>query len=219
MELSSNYLRISVALFFISATLFTMGRVAKRERVNLEEAHQYCTYIMRYQLPPKNYPISPTWIAAYRGRDYPRAWPLPPLGPVHLSHEDSVHYSLETDLGVSEWNATLPSGGTVIHLGPDGRPFTVSMFHQLHCLDKMRRAVVSPPSSEWESWHTQHCLNYVRQMLLCAASVRLEPVKVAPGKGQEGLKVDGLGLQHECRDWSALREAVEANHERWESDV
>ena len=54
MELSSNYLRISVALFFISATLFTMGRVAKRERVNLEEVHQYCTYIMRYQLPPKN---------------------------------------------------------------------------------------------------------------------------------------------------------------------
>ena len=52
----------------------------------------------------------------------------------------------------------------------------------------MRRAVVAMPSSEWESWHTQHCLNYVRQMLLCAASVRLEPVKVAPGKGQEGLK-------------------------------
>ena len=59
MELSSNYLRISVALFFISATLFTMGRVAKRERVSLEEAHQYCTYILHYQLPPKNLPISP----------------------------------------------------------------------------------------------------------------------------------------------------------------
>lgn len=83
----------------------------------------------------------------------------------------------------------------------------------------MRRAVVSVPSSEWESWHTQHCLNYVRQMLLCAANVRLEPVKVGRGTGEEGLKVDGLGLEHRCRDWSLIRKEVEENFERWPQDA
>ena len=216
MELSSNYLRISVALFFISATLFTMGRVAKRERVNLEEAHQYCTYIMRYQLPPKNYPISPIWIAAYRGRDYPRAWPLPPLGPVHLSHEDSVHYSLETDLGVSEWNATLPSGGTVIHLGPDGRPFTVSMFHQLRCLDIIRDVVVgfyldnSPDARPGKRDIVQHCMNYLRQTVMCRGDLHIETVRAPSGP-----TVTVSAVTHSCKDWTAVYDAAEENYQKF----
>lgn len=89
------------------------------------------------------------------------------------------------------------------------------MFHQLHCLDKLRRAVVEEPPSEWERWHTQHCLNYIRQMLLCAASNKLEPVKNVT----EGLKVDGLGLEHTCRDWSVLRGIAEENFAEWPEDI
>ncbi|KAI0648778.1 hypothetical protein C8Q79DRAFT_903489, partial [Trametes meyenii] len=129
--------------------------------------------------------------------------------------EDTVHYPPND---TAEWSSLFPAGsGGFVQLGPHGRLFGVSMFHQLHCLDKMRRAIVAPPDSEWESSHTQHCLNYVRQMLLCASSVRLEPVKEADderGSGG-GLKVDGLGLEHRCRDWSLLREKVEENFHDW----
>ncbi|KAL1941012.1 hypothetical protein VTO73DRAFT_7648 [Trametes versicolor] len=127
--------------------------------------------------------------------------------------EDTVHYLPNNS---REWASLFPAeSGGFVRLGPLGRMFGVSMFHQLHCLDKMRRAVVGPPSSEWESWHTQHCINYVRQMLLCASSTRLEPVKVTREGDGEGVKVDGLGLEHQCRDWSLLRRKVEGNLGQW----
>ena len=56
-------------------------------------------------------------------------------------------------------------------------------------------------------------------MLLCAASVRLEPVKQASGAGAGGPKVDGLGLEHRCRDWTVLRSEAEANFLTWPADA
>jgi hypothetical protein len=50
-------------------------------------------------------------------------------------------------------------------------------------------------------------------MLLCAASVRLEPFKPDTTLGQD--KVDGLELEHTCRDWSRVRHVVEENYDRW----
>ncbi len=157
--------------------------------------------------------------SAFLEADYPPS--LVPLSKhprdAALVIEDTVHYHPNAS---AEWHSLFPAGtGGFVKLGPQNRLFGVSMFHQLHCLDKMRRAVVSVPSSEWESWHTQHCLNYVRQMLLCAANMRLEPVIMEKGKGKEGLKVDGLGLEHRCRDWSVLRRAVEKNYERWRNEL
>ena len=142
----------------------------------------------------------------YREFDFPPS--IIPLSQhpynARLTIEDSVYYEPNA---TAEWSTLFPPGGGFVRLGPEHRLFGVSMFHQLHCLDKMRRAVVHDPPSEWERWHTQHCLNYVRQMLLCASSNRLEPVK----ETAEGLKVDGLGLEHTCRDWSVLRGIAEEN--------
>jgi hypothetical protein len=126
--------------------------------------------------------------------------------------EDSVHYAPNA---TDEWHSQFPSGGGFVRLGPKYRLFGVSMFHQLHCLDKMRSAIIQEPPSEWEKWHTQHCLNYVRQMLLCSANVRLEPVKVS----SDGIKVDGLGVKHVCRDWSSLYDLAEENFKRWPSSA
>ncbi|RPD60185.1 hypothetical protein L226DRAFT_523183 [Lentinus tigrinus ALCF2SS1-7] len=191
MGFSSNYLRISVALLFVSVTLFTVGRNSKGERADAEQAHQF----------------------TYRGRDYPRAWPLPPLDPVHLSHEDSVHYSLETDIGVAEWNATLPSGGTVIHLGPDGRPFTVSMFHQLRCLDIIRDVIVdfyldtSPDARPGKREIVQHCMNYLRQTVMCRGDLHIETVRAPSGP-----TVTVSAVTHSCKDWTVVYKAAEENY-------
>lgn len=83
----------------------------------------------------------------------------------------------------------------------------------------MRRAVIDEPPTEWEKWHTQHCLNYVRQMLLCEAGTRLEPVFAAEENGKMGLKVDGLGVDHVCRDWSLLHDAVNENFRQWPDEL
>ncbi|EJD43622.1 hypothetical protein AURDEDRAFT_114668 [Auricularia subglabra TFB-10046 SS5] len=129
--------------------------------------------------------------------------------------EDTVHYAPNNS---KEWHSIFPEGsGGFVRLGPDARLFGVSTFHQLHCLDELRRAIIRPPPTEWEGWHTVHCLGCIRQMSLCAANVRLEPVKahVAPGMD----KVDGLGLRHRCRDWTKIRDILEENYKHWPADA
>jgi hypothetical protein len=50
-------------------------------------------------------------------------------------------------------------------------------------------------------------------MLLCGSSIKIEPFKPDPQIGTD--KVDGLNLEHKCRDWSKLREIAEKNYDGW----
>lgn len=87
------------------------------------------------------------------------------------------------------------------------------MFHQFHCLDALRHAVLAlhdPDAVHTEGAHAgkhaQHCLNYLRQTILCAADTTLEPF-VNPGIG--------IGVVHQCRDWTQVYEWAEANWEEY----
>lgn len=91
------------------------------------------------------------------------------------------------------------------------------MFHTLHCLDWIRNAIVSPPGGNQSEirtaqarYHVHHCFNYVRQMVLCAANTRLNPINHVLPDGK--LASDGIGLTYECRDWDAVYEAFDANY-------
>ena len=78
------------------------------------------------------------------------------------------------------------------------------MFHQLHCVEKMRKALDTPDDPIATITHLQHCMNYIRQMILCGSDTTLEPV------GSEG-----VGVTHTCRDWNVVYETIEDNYERW----
>jgi hypothetical protein len=54
-------------------------------------------------------------------------------------------------------------------------------------------------------------------MLLCASNVKLEPFKPDSEAGSD--KVDGLNLEHKCRDWSVLREIAEKNYDGWPEEL
>ncbi len=222
MELPSSYVRISIALFLVSTTLFTLGRVSESRRAALanepEEVESYSAHpsLSHCSETPENLSRSHTMSAAYRGRDYPRAWPLPPLASVHLSHEDSVHWSIDTELGAVEWNATLPSGGAVVYLGPDRRPFTVSIFHQMRCLDILRDDIVdlysdpSPDAKVKRPRLVQHCMNYLRQTVMCRGDLHLETVRAPMGP-----QVTVSAVTHSCRDWTAVYQAAEGNYQNF----
>ncbi|OCH88788.1 hypothetical protein OBBRIDRAFT_805131 [Obba rivulosa] len=126
--------------------------------------------------------------------------------------EDTVHYDIADG---HEWESQYPASGGFVRLGPNNRLFGVSMYHQLHCLDEIRRAVTTTSRTNLEKWHVQHCLEHLRQMLLCASSMRLEPVKTIEGE----LGTDGLGLEHECRDWTRLHRLIDENFSRWPEDL
>ncbi|KAI0815993.1 hypothetical protein BC628DRAFT_31511 [Trametes gibbosa] len=156
----------------------------------------------------------------YYGDDYPFAWPLPPLQTAHLAHEDSFHYDLDTDLGIAEWNATLPRGGAVLHLGPKRSPFTLSLFHQLRCLNIVRDVVVQvhqdpiSAATRRSSRLVEHCMNYLRQTVVCRGDLRLETVRAYPST-----KVTVSDVTHTCKDWSAVYKAAEDNYDDYVGNV
>ncbi|KAI1794463.1 hypothetical protein LXA43DRAFT_142224 [Ganoderma leucocontextum] len=137
---------------------------------------------------------------------------------VALVTEETYHYWPNTP---QDWESMTPAGSKgFVRLGPQNRLFGVSMYHQLHCLGRLQQATAedfdSAEPRKLDGGEVHHCLNYLRQTLLCAANVRLEPLTRDRGSG--ALKTDGIGLEHRCRDWTVVRREVEANFEWWRSE-
>jgi hypothetical protein len=133
-------------------------------------------------------------------------------------------YALDTRQGALEWASLIPSAkGWVIHLGPSKQPYTISMFHQLKCLDIVRNATVrdkhvafgsvggdgGKEEREWEL--ARHCLNYLRQMVMCRGDLELESFQFASNKNP----IDLHGI-YECKDWTKVYEGVERNWKEFE---
>lgn len=99
-------------------------------------------------------------------------------------------------------------GDGLVYLGEHKRPFTVSMFHQMRCLDVIREELVRERvgDSDVPSPLTRHCLNYVRQMVLCRGDMHLEAFQYPNNKDP----IDKEGL-YECRDWEAVYDAARRN--------
>ncbi|KAF9465116.1 hypothetical protein BDZ94DRAFT_408386 [Collybia nuda] len=141
----------------------------------------------------------------YIGEDHPREWDIPALEKVHMSVENTLHYRYDNG---TEWDRLLPSNG-VLHLGDHHEEFTVSMFHQLRCLNIVRGSLVSHRSQsikDSEMKLARHCMNYLRQMVLCRSQLHLESVR-----DHVGVRLTVSETTHTCRDWTAVYEAAEAN--------
>ncbi|KZV85749.1 hypothetical protein EXIGLDRAFT_681570 [Exidia glandulosa HHB12029] len=124
--------------------------------------------------------------------------------------EDTVHYAHDTALGLIEWNSTLPLGGGMLHLGPHQRLFSVSMFHQLRCLDVIGRELLERSETAVPAEPTalaRHCMNYLRVMVLCRSDTRLESAYNIVGP-----RIVTSSITHTCNDWSAVYAAAEDNH-------
>lgn len=119
--------------------------------------------------------------------------------------QESAHFDINSPASAEEWNSLTPPGAGYVHLGPENRPFTISMFHQLHCLRTL---------STWNSGHMQHCLNYLRQMILCNPDLTLEPADIL----DRDFETERVGSEHVCRDWSALYNEVIDNWETWHAE-
>jgi len=142
----------------------------------------------------------------YIGADYPERWPID-VGHVLLDVTNTVRYNMSTPDGAEEWKKLVPGDG-LIYLGPEKRPFTISMLHQLRCLDIVRQGVIRTEDYSEESWGlVRHCMNYIRQMVLCRADSYLESFQDASNTRP----LDTLAL-FECRDWDAVYQEVKNNH-------
>ena len=144
----------------------------------------------------------------YIGYDYPREWPIERPS-VLLPFSHTIRFELDSPDGIAEWDANFPGNG-VAYLGEHKQPFTVGLMHELRCLDILRQSVVrdanAGPPSEW----ARHCLNYMKQAIICRGDTHLESIQY-PNHFDP---VDREGI-YECKDWSAVYHAVKQSQEEY----
>lgn len=106
----------------------------------------------------------------------------------------------------------------------------VEVLHQLHCLNMVRqglyynidyyRGLGKPPfhaSDDFLQYHLSHCIETIRQQLMCAADFNVFGyVQVQGQTGQKKLFPD-YATEHVCRNFEGIRDwAVERQDERLE---
>ncbi|KJA15115.1 hypothetical protein HYPSUDRAFT_149569, partial [Hypholoma sublateritium FD-334 SS-4] len=143
----------------------------------------------------------------------PRTFPVMPLHPVRTHLENSVHYQISGD--DEEWSRLIPGDGTVyLPSLSSAQEYSVSIYHQLRCLDIIRKNIVEVEHRQLQEADfnavtpsTQHCINYLREMVLCRSDIDLETIVGQP-------KADVILYQYQCWDWEAVYTAVKGNQDK-----
>lgn len=127
---------------------------------------------------------------------------------VSLYIHNTAHYAFDGD-GVRQWAKLMPDGGHTIHLHDDEAasplPSTPTLFHQLKCLELYHQEyMIAPPIPPSNMVH--HCLNYLRQQILCHLNMKLELVHNEMAQSvREYATV--------CRDWTVVYAEAARNFE------
>jgi len=121
--------------------------------------------------------------------------------------DNSIHFTMQPHDDV-EWDTLIPGDG-LVYLGPDKQPYTVSVVHQLRCIDIARRGIydvaMHPENSAKHPTPLEnHCVNYLRQMIQCRADLELDPVAGRPFPNVHP-------ESYECADWDQLLDAIQEN--------
>lgn len=132
-----------------------------------------------------------------------------PVAPLLVSEQSEVllqidrwtRYTLDSP---EPWKELFPGGG-VVHIGPERAPYTVSMLHQLRCLDVVREQLTRVRNTR-DLEPTRHCLNYLRQTLMCRSDIHLDAYQYLH-------KVNALDSHpvRKCRNWTSVYEKVAEN--------
>ena len=145
--------------------------------------------------------------------------------PIAMRVSDVSSYLLDSDIGAAEWAKLVPPRreGQLVYVkddtsdpnnASDVRKYSVTLFHQLKCLDVIRRQYILPllPSTGVEGENrtppvmpiTRHCMNYLRQTIWCRPSLWLESVKNAT-------ETVSKSYDAVCRDWNEVYAAAAHN--------
>ncbi|KAG2151241.1 uncharacterized protein EDB93DRAFT_307034 [Suillus bovinus] len=189
----SVYLIMMMSLAIVSIALTSIIFKSILSKENLNTQHLSKIRASRWQ---KNF--------TFVGDDFPESL-VPDAGKVRFVAEESVRFALDLPESEIEWLSTSPPGTGHVVLGAENRSFFVAMFHQLHCLRLFRAALAGENVQE----HTHHCLNYLRQWILCQADLTME----AGDFTTRDFEQDRVGATHVCRDWGKLYDSVAVNWE------
>ncbi|KAJ8514883.1 hypothetical protein ONZ45_g7629 [Pleurotus djamor] len=143
----------------------------------------------------------------FLGDDFPARLEVPGIdAPVLLmTGVPTAHYALNGTIADHEWDHLLGGPVVIVRLGPQWRPFAITMLHSLHCLDFLRKGILRPPQDKISHFHVEHCANYLREAILCGADTTLiQP----PMESYAPRPVERI-----CRNWAAVYQTIRRNNE------
>lgn len=142
-------------------------------------------------------------------------WTMDLGKPLRMSLENSVNYGVYGPVADAQWDSIVPENGGIVHMGQERRPFMPSMFHQLQCLKIIRIAYlqVNSTAAQTADLTAQHCLNYLRQMILCRADLNLEQVI------GEHFHTVHFRREQTCRNWEVPYAEHARNNAEYEEYV
>ncbi|KAF9562256.1 hypothetical protein CPC08DRAFT_382837 [Agrocybe pediades] len=163
--------------------------------------------------PRRSHSYKPIDSYSFIGTDHPNRLPTEQKL-VKLLVQESVHYDILSPYAQDELLWTASAGDGHLRLGKDKRLFAVAMFHELHCLRTIRGVI----EHGWNSItkerqnHILHCFNYLRQYVLCAADVTLEPGDFT----KRNFTTERVGATHTCVDWQPAYEMMAEKWAEWD---
>ncbi|KAG7093343.1 hypothetical protein E1B28_007023 [Marasmius oreades] len=79
----------------------------------------------------------------------------------------------------------------------------LDVFHQLHCLNIIRKAFHPDYYPKEEQWHVDHCIEHIRQAIVCSSDVSLIIWQWFPEKNKT---LGRSGTPHTCRNFDKIYE-------------
>jgi hypothetical protein len=125
---------------------------------------------------------------------------------VYMTCEESMWYNITGPHTSDQWESTEPEGYGYLGLGDERRLFALSMFHQNHCLNLIRYGLEGRYDDGTHK-HIQHCLSYIRQMILCHPDLTLEPADIL----ERDYNIHRIGATHLCKDWTKVYDMLKEN--------
>ncbi|KAL5321891.1 hypothetical protein ACEPPN_009854 [Leptodophora sp. 'Broadleaf-Isolate-01'] len=110
----------------------------------------------------------------------------------------------------------MPQSKAIENDPEEGEIYSLSITHQLHCLAVIRHVIMKYEKRDKSRFagdgHEYHCIDYIRQAIICAGDTTLDYAEIVTGSDgvERRLGFTGANSTHQCRDWDAIREwAVE----------
>ncbi|KAF4630648.1 hypothetical protein G7Y89_g7488 [Cudoniella acicularis] len=140
---------------------------------------------------------------------------LPGRVPVPFNYNRTFGEAPSNQTDEAWQNIFPPKNGFFDNATTDNRRGAFAFYHQLHCLHALQIGYYEAVSAANEgrrlsedfledgsnmgsAKHVRHCVDYLRQSLMCHADTNVEPE--IPG----GKEVVGFGTVHYCRDYGAV---------------
>ncbi|RDB23011.1 Oxidase ustYa [Hypsizygus marmoreus] len=161
-------------------------------------------------------------IHSWIGDDYPEHLSLDqPMRPKAMTFQNFTDFPISGPGSTEKWDSIHPPGFGFVRMGSDSRLLCTTMFHELHCIEKMRLVLDDPFNRQISLPHQEHCMNYLRQLFLCKADMTLEPIATGHldviGPDVDSSMMSGDGVVHTCGDWEVLYRYVGRNYLEWKA--